>query len=65
MEEKILEIIRSYETTTYPRGVGSVFRCVESHNYSSIAKSIKNLLISEELSLVGKNKKKKKKKAKH
>jgi hypothetical protein len=42
--EQITEILKSYETTTYPRGVGSVFRCIESHNYRSISEQIVNQL---------------------
>lgn len=39
-EEEILRIIESYERTTYPRGVGSVFRCIESEDYRSLAQAL-------------------------
>jgi hypothetical protein len=38
--EQIMDILNSHERTTYPRGVGSVFRCIESHNYRSIAEQL-------------------------
>ena len=42
--KQVMDILNSYETETYPRGVGSVFRCIKDHNYRSIAEEITNKL---------------------
>ena len=42
-EELIIQILRNHERTTFPNGVGSVFRCVESDSFHSIAKQILNI----------------------
>jgi len=44
MEDKIVEILNNFETITYPNGVGSIFRCIEPHNYRRVAKEIVKLI---------------------
>ena len=43
-EEEILAIIQSHESLTFPNGVGSSFRCVESDDYQNVAHEIFELI---------------------
>lgn len=42
-EQDIVNILEAYETTTYPGGVGSTFRCIKTSSYWDIAKQINEL----------------------
>ena len=45
MSTKIKDIIKQHETETYPNGVGSIFRCIESNRYQSLEEKIKEVII--------------------
>ena len=47
LEIEVMQLIRNHETETYPRGVGSIFRCIKSDNYSRLADSIIELLTNK------------------
>jgi len=46
-KEDIIKIIRAYETETYPNGVGSCYRRLESSNYDKVADKILKLIKDE------------------
>ena len=54
MTERILNIIKEWDTMYYPNGVGSVIHHIDSSNYNSLAKEIVAELRSEELTLTKK-----------
>lgn len=39
-KEIIIQILYGHQTTTFPNGVGSVYRCIESHSFDSIADAL-------------------------
>tara|TARA_R110002020_G_scaffold32536_3_gene100020 strand:- start:1385 stop:1600 length:216 start_codon:yes stop_codon:yes gene_type:complete len=44
IEEVITSVLKNNVTTTYPRGVGSTFRCIKDDRISSIAGNIEKHL---------------------
>jgi len=41
----IRDIIESHQRETYPNGVGSIFRCIESDSFRDIEDEIKKLVL--------------------
>ena len=46
MSSTIKQIINNHQTETYPRGVGSVFRCIESGSFEQLEKAIKERIFT-------------------
>ena len=44
LKVEVMRLVKSYETETYPGGVGSVFRCVESSSYLGLVYDIVELI---------------------
>ena len=41
----IRNIIESHQRETYPNGVGSIFRCIESNSFRELESEIKKLVL--------------------
>lgn len=45
--ESILDVIKSYQSETYPKGVGSIFRCIKSDRFESLEADIKKVILKK------------------
>jgi len=45
--ERIKDIIKGFESETYPNGVGSTFRCVKNNNYKKLEEEIKKHVLDQ------------------
>ena len=44
LKVEVMRLVKSYEVETYPKGVGSVFRCIESSSYCGLVYDIVELI---------------------
>lgn len=43
-EQEIIKIIEKHQSITYPNGIGSIYRCLDSRKYKDVAKGILKLI---------------------
>ena len=43
MKNKVLKILDNHESLTFPNGVGSTFRCINTNSYNDVANDVVKL----------------------